>query len=115
MLSACGIDCSKCDIFIASDNPEVAMKIACWFKDYRNVDIDYKDIHCGGCKGNLKDHWSSDCWILHCCTIKNKLEDCSDCTVFPCLKLKEWSYMNEGYLKAYNTLEKFRNEKLKNK
>ncbi|RPI14771.1 MAG: DUF3795 domain-containing protein [Ignavibacteriae bacterium] len=115
MLSACGLDCSKCDIFIASSNIEVAKKIAEWFNEFRHANIDYKDIHCGGCKCNVNDHWSPDCWILNCCVSKKHIDDCSECDTFPCIKLKEWSYMNDGYLKAYNTLEKLRNERLNNK
>jgi hypothetical protein len=105
MLSACGIDCSKCDIFKASTNVEIAKKISVWFRDYRHVDINYKDIRCDGCKGSADYHWSSDCWILNCCIHKKHLEDCSDCNEFACLKLKEWSYINEGYLKAFKKLE----------
>lgn len=112
MLSACGIDCSKCDIFLASTNVEVAKKIAGWFKEYRKVNIDYNDIHCAGCKCHIEDHWSPDCWILQCCVVGKQIEDCSECGSFPCLKLKEWSYMNDGYLKAFNTLEEQRSERL---
>lgn len=116
MLSACGIDCSKCDIFNASTNVEIAKKISLWFKDFRHVDIDYRDIKCGGCKGNMSNHWSADCWILNCCYHKNQLDNCSECKTFPCLKLREWSYMNDGYLKAFKKLEEtIRNKKKEQK
>jgi hypothetical protein len=105
MLSACGIDCSKCDIFNASNNIEIAKKVSVWFKDYRNVEISCKEIRCGGCKGPSGLHWSSDCWILNCCYHKHHLDNCSECKSFPCLKLKEWAYINGGYLKAFKRLE----------
>ncbi len=62
--SVCGIDCDDCK-----------------FKTERN---------CKGCKiiqGNV--FWGK-CDLYICCKEK-QLENCGECSVFPCDKLKEWA------------------------
>ncbi|HQJ57363.1 MAG TPA: DUF3795 domain-containing protein [Caldisericia bacterium] len=73
----------------ATNNPEIAKKIADWFKEKRNEKVKIEDIHCLGCRGDRKMHWSPDCWILECCVDKKKLEFCYECEDFPCDKLTE--------------------------
>jgi len=108
LIGVCGLICSGCDILEASNNPEIAQKIADWFKKERNKDVKLEDICCLGCKGDRTKHWSADCWILQCCVDKKGLEFCSECEEFPCDKLVEWSKESERYKEALNRLKEMK-------
>jgi hypothetical protein len=105
MIAACGLDCSRCDIFRAKDNPELAEKIADWFRKEQNVDVDGQDIGCTGCGGPRPSHWSPNCWILKCCVDEKGLEYCSQCPDFPCDRLKDWAKENDAYGEALKRLQ----------
>lgn len=104
-MGVCGLICDDCDIFKATTNEELAIKIADWFKNERGVDVQPEDIGCSGCKGDRTKHWSPDCWILNCCVDKNELESCNQCDDFPCDKLNKWAESGEKYGEALNRLK----------
>jgi len=104
-IAPCGIDCAKCDIFAATDDPTIAQHISDWFKKEMNKDIDPKDITCAGCREDRDKHWSPDCWILKCCVDDKGLQYCFQCGEFPCDKLVEWSQSDTGYDKALQRLK----------
>jgi hypothetical protein len=108
MLAVCGLDCGGCDILQATSHPEIAKKIADWFKKERNEDVKLEDIHCSGCKGDRTNHWSPNCWILQCCVDNKGLGFCYECGEFPCDKLVEWSKTGKDYGKALNRLKEMK-------
>ncbi len=108
MMAVCGIICSKCDMFQATNNLEIAKNIVDWFKKERNEDVKLEDIHCSGCKGDRTKNWSADCWILQCCVDEKSLEFCCECDTFPCEKLVQWSKGCEGYGIALNRLKEMK-------
>ncbi|MCK4421756.1 DUF3795 domain-containing protein [candidate division WOR-3 bacterium] len=110
MIAVCGLDCSVCDIFQASNNTEIARKIVDWFKKERKVEVKIEDICCSGCKGDRTKHWSPDCWILKCCVDKKGLEFCYECEYFPCEKLNEWAEGSEKYGEALSRLKEMRGD-----
>lgn len=105
MIAVCGLNCSECDIFRASDNPEIAQRIVNWFKEERHIDVKIEDIHCLGCREDRTKHWSPDCWILRCCVDEKGLEFCYQCEDFPCEKLSEWAKESKKYEEALNRLK----------
>ncbi len=104
-IAPCGIDCAKCDILAATDDPKIAQHISDWFKQEMNKDIDPKDIRCAGCREDRDKHWSADCWILKCCVDDRGLQYCFQCDEFPCEKLVKWSQQDEGYGRALQRLK----------
>jgi hypothetical protein len=108
MIAACGIECFKCDILQASNDPKMAQYIADWFKKERNEVVKLEDIRCAGCKSDRTKHWSPDCWILKCCADDKGLEFCNECNEFPCAKLVEWSKTDKGYAAALNRLKEMK-------
>lgn len=105
MIAVCGLECHKCDIFQATDDPKAAQKIADWFKKERNEDVRLENIRCLGCKEDRTKHWSFDCWILKCCVDEKSLEFCYECDQFPCEKLIQWSKECKGYEEALDRLK----------
>ena len=110
MIAVCGLDCSRCDILQATNDPEIAQQIADWFRRERDTEVKIKDIHCLGCKGDRTRHWSPDCWILECCVDRKGLEFCYECEDFPCDRLNEWAEGNEGYGEALERLKRMEQE-----
>ena len=104
-MGACGLTCEGCEMMMASNDSELAGKIADWFKRELNEDVRPEDIHCDGCHGDRGMHWSPDCWILLCCVDEKNLDDCSGCEGFPCEKLVEWAGQNERYGEALHQLK----------
>lgn len=109
-LAVCGLICDEqhCDIFQASSHPEVARKIADWFKQERDEEVNPEAIRCSGCKGDRDEHWSPDCWILQCCVDGKGLEFCCQCQDFPCARLEGWAGEDERYGKALDRLKDMR-------
>lgn len=90
MLAYCGINCSECKAYIATqtDNDILRGEAAKeWSKTYE-VGINPVDIQCDGCKnenGILFFHCAS-CDIRSCAR-KKGFGDCSECDEYPCSKL----------------------------
>ncbi len=90
-IAFCGLDCSKCEAFIATKNDDdsertkVAEK---WCKLYRKG-IKPEDINCDGCcqsGGRLFSHCKV-CKIRKC-GLDKKVENCGYCKEYPCKELK---------------------------
>lgn len=105
-LGACGIDCGNCDIKLATTDIAIASRLAKGFSEKGIIPDATPDMfRCDGCRGDRSEHWSADCWILKCCVDEKKLENCSQCSGFPCPELEEWSTENERYTLALDRLK----------
>lgn len=105
-LGACGINCGNCDIRLASDDKEIAERLATGLSEKGIIAYATPDMfRCDGCRGDRSMHWSADCGILACCVDDRGQENCSECRDFPCTQLLEWSTQNERYEKALNRLK----------
>jgi len=111
MMGACGLDCGKCEIRLASTDAAAANSVVEWFREMGWLKKDEgieiateRNMLCSGCLGDRKAHWDSSCWILNCCVDVRGHHNCSECEEFPCNKLKEWSKQNAGYAKAFELI-----------
>ncbi|NWF86814.1 DUF3795 domain-containing protein [Candidatus Bathyarchaeota archaeon] len=67
VISVCGLNCAKCDIYQASHgNEKLYNEIIAWFKKERNLALKPEQILCEGCRNSLDTHWSSDCKMMLC-------------------------------------------------
>ncbi|MCK4237614.1 MAG: DUF3795 domain-containing protein [Candidatus Lokiarchaeota archaeon] len=106
-IAVCGLDCGNCDIYNASNNPEIAHQLVKQF-DGAWEDVKAEDFHCNGCRGDITKCWTLDCWIRECCVNNKNLEYCYECQEFPCIKLKKWANKSERYGNALNQLKKMK-------
>ncbi len=106
-IAVCGLDCGNCDIYNASNNPEIAHQLVKQFQGAWE-DVKAEDFHCNGCRGDITKCWTPDCWIRECCVNNKNLEYCYECQEFPCIKLKKWANKNERYSNALNQLKKMK-------
>jgi len=95
LTACCGLDCSKCEAYIATqaddDNKrtEVAKK---WSAMYGG-DIKPEDIKCNGCRSEgQKFSHCSVCEIRKCC-IEKEVENCAGCDMYTCDKLENFFKM----------------------
>jgi hypothetical protein len=91
VISVCGLNCAKCDIYHASHgNEKLQNEIVDWFQKERNETLKPEQIKCEGCRGSLDTHWSSDCKMQLCA--KNKgFQYCFQCGEFPCETVNNFS------------------------
>jgi len=92
LIACCGLDCSKCEGYIATqendDNKkaEVAKK---WSAMYGG-DIKPEDINCNGCRPEgLKFTHCNVCDIRKCC-MEKELDNCAGCDMYVCKKLEDF-------------------------
>jgi hypothetical protein len=110
MVSYCGIICTECPGYIATqnDDDQQRRKIAEeWSKNY-NVDVKPEDVNCDGClsdTGRLIGHCHV-CEIRKCGQEKN-IKNCAYCNKYSCEKLTQFHNMVKD---AKKNLEDIRND-----
>ena len=86
MIAYCGLDCSKCDAYLATiENDELKRKETAqkWSRMYKH-DITPDQINCDGCKSEGdKFFHCHNCEIRRCGTSKG-VENCSVCENYIC-------------------------------
>ena len=97
MISYCGLLCSSCPIYLATNEPDKTKKddligeIINTCKTIYGIDYRYEDINdCDGCKAENGRLFSSceNCKIKKCAGSK-KIENCAYCDKYSCNELSE--------------------------
>jgi len=91
LIAYCGLDCGKCDAFIATAKNDNALRVATaekWSKAF-NAPLTAADINCTGCSsaGVKLGYCERMCEIRKCATGKS-LATCADCPDFSCKTLE---------------------------
>jgi hypothetical protein len=87
MLGCCGLDCTKCDAFIATANKDDALRAKVaeeWTKAYQTP-IAPENVNCTGCHSNgAKIYYCEHQCAVRKCVLSRKLENCAPCQDYPC-------------------------------
>lgn len=108
MIAVCGITCSDCGAFTATQQNDDAKRkqvAEAWSKAYGHK-FKLEDINCDGCltvDGRHIDHWNV-CEIRKC-GVKNGVKNCAYCTDYKCEKIARFL---EKVPEAKKTLEEIR-------
>ncbi len=108
MIAYCGLDCSICDGYRATqanDDEQLAKVAKIWSKQF-HADIKPEHVICDGCKdGKRKSfHCENTCKIRTCC-INHEYNSCIECNDFPCTDLE---FILNNAPDAKNNLEQLR-------
>ncbi len=93
MISCCGMDCSKCECYQAtqensdSKRKDVSEK---WTVKY-NTEIKPEQINCYGCKSDgVKFFFTENICEIRKCNVEKGTSNCAECTEYKCDKLMEF-------------------------
>ncbi len=89
--SYCGVNCSKCPIFIATKENSDILKseLAIKWGEMYNKEFTLSDIHCEGCKSEHRFVMCSQCNIEVCNTTKDN-DSCYDCSEYQCIRIRRF-------------------------
>ena len=82
MIAYCGIDCSKCDAYIATitNDSELKTKTEKDWSKLNNATILPKHINCNGCrKDGAKTIFCSNLCPIRKCAVKHSADNCTQC------------------------------------
>ena len=83
MIAYCGLDCEKCDAYIATKNNDQALreKTAKLWSELNNVTILPEHINCEGCRTNgVKTYYCDTLCAIRQCAMKKSVSTCGDCS-----------------------------------
>jgi hypothetical protein len=111
MIAYCGITCSNCEAYIATQkNDDVlrAQAAKAWSEKFKR-EVKASDINCDGCPSDSQRivQYCKICDIRKCAREK-KLSSCAACSTYPCEKLSKFL---AGAPEAKKTLEAIRQGK----
>ena len=115
MIAFCGIDCSKCDSYLATQSGkyEELVKVAKKLSKLYRADVKPEYVVCDGCK-ELKRHsfyCTNSCKMRKCC-IEKAYNSCIECVDFPC---KELQFELDNSPEAIDNLKKLKTKSMKYK
>jgi len=91
MIAYCGINCSKCDSYLAtqSENDEELVRVAGKLSKLYRTDVKPEYVICDGCRAGkrLSFHCRNLCKMRKCC-VEEEYNYCIECADFPCKELQ---------------------------
>lgn len=93
MIACCGLDCSKCEGFLATeaDDDSKRVEVAKQWSARYNADIKPEQINCDGCRSDgRKFFYCSDICELRKCCLEKDIANCAACDMYACDKLKSF-------------------------
>ena len=96
MIGACGIDCSQCEAFLATQADDMAaleLVAAKWTKEYNATGLTALNVQCDGCmtEGRKVGH-CGECKI-RLCALERGVANCAACSDYPCEQLSAFFQM----------------------
>lgn len=93
MTSCCGLDCSECEAYLATQADDDDQRVETakeWTARYK-TDIKPEHINCDGCRtqGRKFFYCADICELRKCCLEKN-MDNCAVCDKYVCDKLKKF-------------------------
>jgi len=90
MIAFCGLDCNKCEAFLATANNDDALraKLAKEWTEMYNVSITPEYVNCTGCHSTgVKIHYCENLCEVRKCATGRGVSTCAECPDFSCSHL----------------------------
>lgn len=96
LISICGLDCGKCEAYIATQaNDRAALQAVAekWAKEY-GATFAVDTLYCDGCT-NLTGRHVGHCGEcdIRACGLEHQVENCAHCAEYPCAKTERFAAM----------------------
>ena len=96
MIAYCGMDCEKCECYLATEDNDDALRAEVaekWSQQY-NEDIKPEQINCTGCKSEgVKFYFTETGCPLRQCNIEKNTPHCAKCSQYRCETLDNFIAM----------------------
>jgi hypothetical protein len=92
MIAYCGLNCSKCDAYLATieNSDSIRSQVAQKWSEMYQHEIQPEQINCDGCKSNGPHFFHChNCEIRQCCTSRN-IDNCAACNEYICDTLAQF-------------------------
>ena len=107
MIAYCGLVCSNCPTFLATQNDDDAAreKTAAYYSEKFGFNLKPEDINCDGCpsEGGKLIGYCHSCGIRKCCRERN-FDNCAACDEQPCEKLIKFHKFSPDAKAAFDAL-----------
>ena len=107
MIAYCGLDCTKCDAYIATLNNDQSLreKTAKLWSKLNNTQIFPEQINCQGCRANgVKTEFCQSICAIRQCALKKGVDTCGECgSLKKCQTIKAIISNNPEALKNLNS------------
>jgi len=91
VIACCGLDCGKCEAFVATATNDNALRAATaekWAKAF-NAPLTARDINCTGCRSaGVKLGYCEHMCEIRKCAVGKGFTTCADCPDFSCKTLE---------------------------
>jgi hypothetical protein len=108
MIAYCGLNCSECPAYIATQANDDNLRADCarkWTAEHK-VDVKPESINCDGCKSEgMKFFVCQTCGIRKCASEKG-IDNCSACDGYACRKLQKMWLIDPNIKTAVEALRK---------
>jgi hypothetical protein len=105
LLAPCGIDCSQCDAYKATQtgDADLKQKLAADYLKNFGKEIAPTDLDCDGCPSQGRHIGFCSVCEIRSCAFSRDFSTCAECTDFPCSK---GSFIWKEGSKSLETLQK---------
>ncbi|MDD5312132.1 MAG: DUF3795 domain-containing protein [Dehalococcoidia bacterium] len=102
MIAYCGLDCSACPAYLATQADDDKMRADCaqkWSEEYKS-NVKPEQINCDGCKSDGRKFFVCKLCKVKKCAEEKGMENCSICADCVCDKLQEMMNIDPNIKKA---------------
>jgi len=91
LIAYCGLNCSECPAYIATQANDLAMQervLAQWRVEFNAPDMDIKAVTCDGCT-SVNGRLGGYCALceVRACGVEHGVANCAHCSDYSCAKL----------------------------
>lgn len=99
IIAACGNDCSACPRHLPKSEDELKHTAELWMKiGYRDHVVTNEEISCTGCKPGSWCRYN----VIQCTTAR-KIDNCGQCSEYPCENIRNCFKVTESFEPACRT------------